>query len=173
MCSSLLILPYGVGPVAPPQIAMPAALPAAALSSLARDGFAVVPDWLPAPLAHAVRADALALDREGLARSAAVGSRDDDGDNSVRLDAEIRRSKLCPLYPPPRPSAGDIDTRMLLYESMSALRDELSESPILDLEPLSPFHTELSYLYYPEVRENSCATHRTTMPLAPACCSAD
>ena len=120
------LLPGLAGAVTLPATARPAALPSTALSSLAEKGFAVIPDWLPEPMMCAVLADALALEREGLARSAAVGSRT-GGDEQRRLDEQIRKSSLCSLYPPPRPSAGDVDTRMALYESLRSLCKQLNE----------------------------------------------
>jgi SM-20-related protein len=130
------------------QTSLPRPLSHAALSTLSSRGFVVVPGWLPPALTHALLADALALERDGLARSAGVGS--PDGADGMRQDTAVRRSALCPLYPPPRPSAGDVDTRMLLYEATRMLCEELNDSPLLDTEALSSFHTELSYLYYPE-----------------------
>lgn len=58
---------------------------------------------------------------------------------------------MLPLIPPPRPSAGDIDTRLALSSAVSSLRAELAAvSAELTLPELSPFQTELAYLYYPE-----------------------
>jgi|Transcript_30894 SM-20-related protein len=127
---------------------LPSALPAWAISQLASDGIAIIPGWLPAPLTRALLADALALEREGLARPAGVGSRT-SGTEQMRQDDDVRRSKLCSLYPPPRPSAGDVDTRLLLYDTMRGLCRELDATPLVGVEPLSPFDIELSYLYYP------------------------
>jgi SM-20-related protein len=116
------------------------------MSDFARDGFCVVPNWLPSVGVQAVLSDAVALHDAGLSRAAAVGS---TGHGNRGLREQVRRSRMAPLIPPPRPSAGCIDTRMHLYNQISYLRQELSSNPALQLPPLEPFHTELSYLYYP------------------------
>ncbi|KAL3907952.1 MAG: hypothetical protein SGPRY_009985 [Prymnesium sp.] len=107
-------------------VELPNRLSADAISHLCTRGYVVVPNWLPAPLLRAVLNDALALQKQGLARGAQVGSRR-SGDEQRRHDGMVRKSQFCPLIPPPRPLAGDIDTRMLLSTAVRLLADELSE----------------------------------------------
>jgi len=103
---------------------LPTTLAPGVIASMSSRGYAIVPNWLPAPLVHAIRQDACALELEGLARTAEIGNRK----NGVgRYDKDVRHSSLCPLIPPPRPSAGSIDTRMLLYAAMHKLCNELNE----------------------------------------------
>ena len=130
-------------------IRAPNPLPQGALSALASHGFCAVPNWLDAKATDAVLRDALLCEAEGLPRRAGIGSTR-TGDTAVRQDHSTRRSSMLPLYPPPRPSAGDVDTRLALSAAVSALREELSACADLALPELSPFQTELAYLYYPE-----------------------
>ena len=110
-------------------------------------GFCVVHDWLPASSVRAVLADALACDQAGLSRRAAVGSMKH---GNYGMNELVRSSSMCPLIPPPRPSAGNVDVRLALTHAVSSLREQLSAAPALQYLPsLEPFRTELSYLYYP------------------------
>jgi len=118
---------------------------ATALASLNEFGWCSIPEWLDGPSMAAVLSDAIGLDEAGCSREAAIGASDERG-----LNTQIRRSRLCPLYPPPPPSAGSIDTRVALYSAADALRAELQSAVGLELPQLHPFRTELSYLYYPE-----------------------
>lgn len=130
-------------------IRAPKPLPQSALAALNTRGYCAVPNWLDAKGTDAILRDALLCETEGLPRRAGVGSTR-TGETAVRQDTSTRRSSMLPLYPPPRPSAGDVDTRMALGAAVSALREELSApSSGLALPQLSPFQTELAYLFYP------------------------
>lgn len=136
---------------APNRAAAPVAapLPAAALEALERDGWCVVPQWLPADAVSAILADAEALDAAGLPREAGVGSTR-SGSTARRMDTEVRRSRMLPLIPAPSPARGHVDTRLALAAAVEALRAELDAAAALPtLAPLAPFQTELSYLFYP------------------------
>jgi SM-20-related protein len=131
----------------PPQI------PAAALTALfGEQGFCVVPDWLNRDAVALLRTDATLCDAAGLPREAGVGSTR-HGDSAVRRDYEIRRSKMLPLYPPPRQSAGLVDTRIALGHGIRELGRQMQQAATAVaphvLPPLSLFHTELAYLFYP------------------------
>jgi len=122
-------------------------LPARALSDLSLHGYAVIPNWLSRVDTSAVAADALAVDAAGLSREAGVGS---NRHQDQRLDEEIRRSRMCPLVPPISNAVGHVDTRSDLIGKLNAVRDQLNSASVqLELPPLAPFQTELSYLFYP------------------------
>ena len=123
-----------------------ASIPQTAISKLARHDFCAIPNWMPAQSVQAVLDDALALEECGLSRRAGVGS---VRHCNRQLNEEVRRSSMCPLIPPPRPSAGSIDTRLGLADAICGVRDQLSQLTELGLPRLEPFQTELSYLYYP------------------------
>ena len=125
-------------------------LPAAVWEALAQNGYVVVPNWLNALAVDQVRDDAMRCHEAGLPRQAGVGSTR-TGATAVRHDEEVRRSAMLPLIPPPRPSAGCVNTRMALTEAMRGLCDEVQlAADLLDMPRLSPFSMELAYLYYPK-----------------------
>lgn len=132
-----------------PRLQMPAPLSPASLSLLASEGFCVVPRWLPPEFLNALLEDSKSLYRGGLTRDASVGSRR-DGPEMIRMNDNVRRALVCPLYPPPRPSAGNVDARLHLYDVVRSLGEELGACTALNIEPLSLFDTELAYLFYPE-----------------------
>lgn len=129
------------------ELRSPPPLPSATIAQFDRDGFCVVPNWLSAAAADAVLQDALLCEAEGLPRRAGIGSTL-RGSTAIRQEDQTRRSSQLALIPPPAPSAGDVDTRMALAEALRCLRAEL-EASVATLPALSPFHTELAYLYYP------------------------
>jgi hypothetical protein len=62
----------------------------------------------------------------------------------------VRISRMLPLYPPPPTSAGDLDARLALAEGVRGLQAQLENAaPLVGVPPLSTYHTELAYLYYP------------------------
>ena len=131
------------------ELRQPPRIPTEALSALGQRGWCVVPDWLGPDAVAALRRDMQLCDEEGLPRSASIGSTR-TGPTAAREDTQIRLSRMLPLYPPPRPSAGHIDTRMALAEAVRGLGSQLEQAEQLeDVPPLAPFHTELAYLYYP------------------------
>ena len=126
----------------------PPPIPQWAISHLDEHGWCAVPNWLPADAVAAIRRDAAMCDEAGLARSAGVGSRR-HGEQAIRQDATVRISRMLPLYPPPSSRAGDVDTRIAFGEGIRSLGANL-EATLPGLPPLSPFRTELAYLFYPE-----------------------
>ena len=103
----------------------PAPLPESAIKDFKARGFCVVPNWLDASATDAVLRDAALCKAEGLPRQAGIGSTR-TGNTAIRQDTRTRRSSMLPLIPPPRPSAGDIDTRLALSSAVSSLRAELA-----------------------------------------------
>jgi len=115
------------------------------MAALGSQGFCVVPDFLAPSNVERLAADVLALDKAGVSREASVGN---PQQGTLQLARETRRSRMTPLYPPPLPSAGSIETRMELYRTIERLRSTLDSAP-LGLPPLQRFDTELAYLSYP------------------------
>ena len=113
---------------------------------LARDRFIVVPHWLSARMVSALHADALALDSAGLSEQSAVGP---SRFGSARLEPSARRSKQCPIFPPPPNHAGSASMRGELLNAVGKLRAQLQQQDALGLPELGAFDTELSYLLYP------------------------
>ena len=123
------------------ELRCPTALAPAALAELSRSGFCVVPQWLSPAATEAVLLDTQSCDAAGLPRRAGVRA-------VHAIDDDTRRSSILPLYPPPRPSAGSVDVRLALSEAVRRLGDQL-EAGLPGLPALSPFGTELAYLFYP------------------------
>lgn len=163
--------PVDTTPSCGSELELPLPLPASALEQLERDGFCIVPRWLPARTTDALLADALALERAGLSRGAAVGSQQ-SGDEKRRMNDDVRRSSLCWLYPPPPTSAGQVDTRAVLYSAMHALRRQLDATDLLSIDPLAPFSTEVRAALRrlpqtPTRRLTACYPGRAASPAAP------
>jgi SM-20-related protein len=129
-------------------------LPVSAREALIRDGFAVVPGWLPPEDAASVLQDATALEDSGLTRAAGVGGV--IGSESTgwsvspaiasRVDGEIRRTSSVWIHLPFEPLQGVLSHRLSLLSSVEALRAQLSCD---DMWALHGDATSLAYLYYP------------------------
>ena len=159
--------PFDLHPTALAELRCPPALSSSALAKLSAAGFCVVPGWLSAAATQAVLLDAMLCEAAGLPRRAGVGSTR-SGATAIRHDKETRRSSMLPLYPPPRQSAGLVDVRLALSEAVRKLGAELEADEAQGLPALSPFGTELAYLYYP-TGGHQC--RKISRGIAP-CCSA-
>ena len=159
--------PFDLHPTALAELRCPPALSSSALAELSAAGFCVVPGWLSAAATQAVLLDAKLCEAAGLPRRAGVGSTR-SGATAIRHDKETRRSSMLPLYPPPRQSAGLVDVRLALSEAVRKLGAELEADKAQGLPALSPFGTELAYLYYP-TGGHQC--RKISRGIAP-CCSA-
>ena len=138
LCSTWQFL-SAVGATAP-------ALSESALCELEATGFTVIPRWLPEDEVAAVLQDALAL--ESISNQAGVGS-----DRRQRRDDAVRRAAKVPLHPPPASLSGHIGVRLALSSCMHGMCKVLNDArarELATLRALSPFDTELGYLYYPQ-----------------------
>ncbi|EOD05694.1 procollagen-proline dioxygenase-like protein [Emiliania huxleyi CCMP1516] len=125
-------------------------LPAAALDSLERLGYAVVPGWLRAADTAALLADALALEAAGVPRAAGVGgvAESESSDWAVELKTELRRAASVWIHEPPLSLHGAPAARLALLSTAEALRAELLDAGCT-ARPLDTEATSLAYLYYP------------------------
>ena len=116
------------------------------LERLHRHRYVVVPDWLTRAQTGRLQADAVAVDADSGFESA-VGNApgpaalDRFRTSSVigrvsryigsvnfgtaRVDNEVRRSRQCSIYPPPRNAAGSVTERDGLVSAVNGLRREL------------------------------------------------
>ena len=149
-----------------------------ALAALDARGWAVVPGFLDAEAAIALRDDARACSH--LAWSARVGH---PKNGEMALKEEVRTSRMLPLYPPPPPAVGSIEARMRFADTVRALCDSLNAAELSFLRGgsgggggggggvrgggarLGRFDTELSYLYY---EPGGFYRRHVGCPLAPA-----
>ena len=119
-----------------------APIPSAALAQFKHVGFCVVPNYFPPAFVDAILTDVLLCEQEGLPRAAGLTTKNGYMDTSVRLSSQL------PLIPPPRTSAGNVDTRMALTTAMRSLCIDLDHVLKLPLQ-LEPLSMELAYLLYP------------------------
>ncbi|EOD13046.1 hypothetical protein EMIHUDRAFT_445922 [Emiliania huxleyi CCMP1516] len=115
------------------------------LERLHRHRYVVVPDWLTRAQTGRLQADAVAVGADSGFESA-VGS---VNFGTARVDTEVRRSRQCSIYPPPRNAAGSVTERDGLVSAVNGLRRELEAAALPALPRLAPFETELNYLLYP------------------------
>ena len=123
------------------------ALDASQVRKLVRDRYVVIPNWLSLGVTHHLRADALAVEAAGATLDCHVGT---SKMGTARLEHDIRRSRQCPLFPPPPNAAGCVATRDRLKTAVRELREDLEQHSALNLPALAPFSTELGYLLYPK-----------------------
>ena len=118
-------------------------LPAAAVSELRNQRFAVVPNFAPAALVTALANDVGMLREQQCFETSEVGE-----DDSAMVEESYRVCESCYLYPPEAAEelagCGDLCARQQLYASLDSVRDSLCE-----LRPLEPSRTEGLYIYYP------------------------
>lgn len=107
--------------------------------------YVVCKNWLSAAQTDEIRDDVLACDAFGSAINSHVGNTN----GMATLDLTTRRSRHCPLYPPPSNAAGSVDTRARLIRLVNGLRSELQASATMSLPRMAPFETEIIYLLYP------------------------
>lgn len=125
------------------------ALPARALTTLQRDGYVIVPGWLPGDDAAAVLEDALSLQTADALHAAGVGGALGSEASGWAKDSEVRRSKTVWIQQPNAAASAPSppSTRLDLIRTMEALRAQLTAEIAL---PLDGTATMMSYLYYPE-----------------------
>ena len=113
-----------------------------ALTRLQRNGFAVVPDFVPSNTVEALKRDAALLRREGRFNTAGVGE-----SNTNRVDGLVRKCEQCFVFPQfKHKGGGDADGRATLYQSIDSLRADLTAGCGVELDGML---TEGLYATYP------------------------